>query len=989
MRGVILCLAALLTFSASALAQGVQTGTIRGVVNDAQSRPISGATVTVTSDALQGPRTATSDEQGRYTITALPPGRYEIKFERSGLGALTRTIDLPLGLTSEENASLRPAPVQETLQVVAAAQTAIANPVIGANYKQATVEALATPRTLQGIAQLSPGVNENGPQNNRQIVINGAFAFDNIFMINGVDVNDNLFAQPHDLFVEDAIQETQVLTSGISAEYGRFTGGVINAITKSGGNIFSGSWRMNMTNPSWVTATPFEVDRNTAAASHPDSLQKTYETTLGGPIRKDKLWFFASGRLAGLDVPRTLAQTALVVNGRETNHRGELKLTGRLAPNHTLQGGFLNSPRLRTNFSGIQNFVIHPVSEANPKEQNWYAHVNYRSVLQGRSVVEVQYSQKRWLLENSGGSSTSIANSPFLSITQCACLYNAPYFDSTDPEGRNNFQLTGSVTNFYNHHGRHEVKAGYEFFRSYRSGGGSQSSTTYVFNSNFVTNAQGTPQLDSAGRVIPNFVPGTSSVDFYPTTRGATMNIDNHSLYVQDHWAINNRWSADLGLRFEHVKAESTGNIVGVNASRIVPRLATAYDVNGDGKHIIKFTYGWYSGRYNEAQIGANSPVANPTQLTRLYTGPAGQGVGHAPGFDLANYTTVSFAKDPTANVFMDEDLKSPIVREFTASYGSAIGSRAVAQVSFVHRGGTDFIEDFQSLAEGTTVVATNGVTVGRFPNIVYRNTDLARRVYDALIFQGQYRLRDNWSVEGHYTVQLRNEGNYEGENPNLPGKPSILGNFPEAVSASRNFPDGNLQSFQRQRLRLWTIYTLSLDRWKAGTLSFSGLIRGDSALVYSLRQNNPQFNATQRGILTAAGYLPNEIPTIAATSNYYIFYGERGSERFKGFGLLDTSVNYDIPLYRNVRPFLKLDVFNLLNNQKQIAWNIAVAADATTALDAQGFRAGAIKNATTFGTATGNTIGLSGITVNTYPVAFNQALPGGRTFRMSFGVRF
>ena len=78
------------------------------------------------------------------------------------------------------------------------------------------------------------------------MVINGAFAFDNVFMINGVDINDNLFAQPQNLFIEDAIEETQVLTSGISAEYGRFTGGVINAITKSGGNSFSGSGRVEL-----------------------------------------------------------------------------------------------------------------------------------------------------------------------------------------------------------------------------------------------------------------------------------------------------------------------------------------------------------------------------------------------------------------------------------------------------------------------------------------------------------------------------------------------------------------------------------------------------------------------------------------------------------------------------------------------------------------------------------------------------------------------
>src|SRR6202008_497175 len=106
-------------------------------------------------------------------------------------------------------------------------------------------------RTLQGITTLSPGVSENTP-NTIQVVINGAFAFDNVFMLNGVDVNDNLFGSPQKLFIEDAIEETQVLTSGITAEYGRFTGGVVNAITKSGGNTFSGTYRANLQNPSWT-----------------------------------------------------------------------------------------------------------------------------------------------------------------------------------------------------------------------------------------------------------------------------------------------------------------------------------------------------------------------------------------------------------------------------------------------------------------------------------------------------------------------------------------------------------------------------------------------------------------------------------------------------------------------------------------------------------------------------------------------------------------
>ena len=79
-----------------------------------------------------------------------------------------------------------------------------------------------------------------------------------MFLMDGVDMNDNVFGQPNNLFIEDAIQEQQVLTSGISAEYGRFAGGVVNVITQSGGNLFSGAFRSNFTNPAWSVETPLE-----------------------------------------------------------------------------------------------------------------------------------------------------------------------------------------------------------------------------------------------------------------------------------------------------------------------------------------------------------------------------------------------------------------------------------------------------------------------------------------------------------------------------------------------------------------------------------------------------------------------------------------------------------------------------------------------------------------------------------------------------------
>src|SRR5262245_53392543 len=512
-----------LGLAADALAQGVQTGTIRGLVKDAQNLPVPGVTVTATSPALQGARTAVTDAAGAFAIQALPAGEYEVRFELSGFGTVAQKTRVEVGGAIEQNVTLRAAGVTETVQVVAETPAPIATPTVGINIRKEEIDFLPARRTVQGIATLAPGVTERSP-NAGQLVINGAFAFDNVFMVNGVDVNDNLFANPQNLFIEDAIEETQVLTSGISAEYGRFSGGVINAITKSGGNRFSGSYRLNLLNPSWTQESPFEKERGTV---NPDTLQHTHEGTFGGPIVRDRLWFFGAGRYGSVDSPVNLQETGIQLTSNDLNKRGEIKLTGTVAPNHTLQGGYLNNPRTRTNNSGLQAFVIDPHSEVDRSNPNHYYYTNYRGVF-GNMLVEAQYSHRKFKFQDDGGTSPSILESPFLAL-ECQCVYNAPYFDATDPENRNNRQLTGNVTRYWDARGRHDTKIGYEFFRSQRTGGNSQSSTSYVFNSDFLRGPGGTPAVDAQGRIIPVFVPGETYLEFWPATRGAVMNIDNNS----------------------------------------------------------------------------------------------------------------------------------------------------------------------------------------------------------------------------------------------------------------------------------------------------------------------------------------------------------------------------------------------------------------------------------------------------------------------------
>jgi Carboxypeptidase regulatory-like domain/TonB-dependent Receptor Plug Domain len=265
-RRVFVLVAALLSFAVSAMAQGQQSGTLSGRVSSADSLSLPAATVTVASDALQGQRTAVTDINGVYSLPGLPPGSYTVKFEMSGMSTVERTAAVPLGGAVTMDQVLSIAPVSEVVVVHGARPAPVSSPAGAFNVRAEQFSLMPTARTPFGIADLAPGLTDNTPNNN-QVTVGGSFAYDNVFLMDGVDINDNVLGQPNALFIEEAIEEVQVLTSAIPAEYGRFGGGVVNVITRSGGNALSGALRLNVTNPAWSVETPFEKSRGTSRAS--------------------------------------------------------------------------------------------------------------------------------------------------------------------------------------------------------------------------------------------------------------------------------------------------------------------------------------------------------------------------------------------------------------------------------------------------------------------------------------------------------------------------------------------------------------------------------------------------------------------------------------------------------------------------------------------------------------------------------------------------
>lgn len=944
----------------SAIAQGVQTGEITGVARDTGGLVLPGATVSVTSPALQGQRTTTTDENGQFVLRGLPPGTYTVVVELSGLQAFSRSIQVDLGRTSRVDAALGVAGVQEAVTVTAEAPSIVTNTHAGANFREEEVDKLAQPRTIQGIAQLSPGLTTNTP-NAGQVTISGAFAYDNVFLIDGVDTNDNLFGTSNNLFIEEAIEEVQVLTSGISAEYGRFSGGVVNAITKSGGNQFAGTFRVNLTNPSWTEETPFEREKN---QTRPDTLSEVYESTLGGPIVRDRLWFFTAGRYEESTDADPFPVTGIPVSRLNENRRFEVKLTGTAAQGHTLQGAYTDNSteQTRPTFS----FSLTPETIVSRSLPNRLAVATYRGVLSERLFATAQVSRKEFGFRNSGGTSTDIRNSPFLSRGVAPGVifghYNAPYFDSTDPEDRNNNQVSASLAYFLTtaRLGSHDIKGGLENFVSTRTGGNSQTATDFVFQADYLV-AGGTPVLNAQNQLIPTFVPGVTRVQNWLATRGAQIDVRTTSFYLHDRWTLNQNWAFDLGVRYENVGSEATGDLTTVDTQTIVPRLGASYDPTGTGKLVFQSTYAHYAGKYSESQFAENTSVGNPTLILYSYTGPAGQGRDFAPGFDLSNYRIIG-GNFPTANVFVDEDLSSPVTREFTASVGSQLTRNAYVKGTYTMRSMNNFVEDFRTIPDGQTTVTFQDRNFGTFDNVVFRNSDEPVRDYQALQFLGRYQLTRGWFVNGNYTLQIENDGNFEGEGTNTPGVSSLIGDYPEILVPERNFPTGRLNDFQRHKVRLWTVYSLGLGR--LGTVDLSGIYRYDSPTTFSFTASGVRLSAAQLARNPGYARLPGG-------GSQTLFFGERGAGKFASVSQMDFALNYEIPVFRQLRPWLKVELFNAFNEQPLTSFNTTVTANMSGPLDANGLPTEFVRGPR-FGEAT---------SANSYPTP--------RTFQMAFGIRF
>jgi hypothetical protein len=953
-----LVLAAVLLVGTSAFAQTTSNLTGRVTMD---GNPLPGVTVTISAPQMQGTRTAVADVNGNYNFTAIPPGQYTVRFEMESMQTVTKTSSVGLGQTGRVDTTMRLTSVAEAITVTASAPAVLETQEIQTNLTQQFVEDLPIPRNFRAQASLAPNVATPSTIFNDQLVISGAPAHENLYIVNGAVINENLRSEIHNLFIEDAIQETTVLTGAISAEYGRFTGGVVSSITKSGGNEFSGSLRDSLANPKWTTKTAFVGQPDPT-----DKINSVYEGTAGGRIIRDRLWFFGAGRYTkdSSDLLLFGSNVQFVQVNKETRLEG--KLTGQITPKHSVVVSYLD---IKNPVGPNCDFDCYEFSSTYAQRElpNSFKTAHYSGIFTNNLLGELNWSKKYFAFKGDGGPSADFAHGTYGLDANNFAFFGAPVFCGTcGPEYRNNNYWDAKLTYYLASKGigTHNVIAGYQDWAEQRIANNYQSGSNF----GFVTFSEQTPVTSATDVFKPHIAPG-DYISYWPIfelTKGS--DFATKSAYLNDKWDLNTHWSFNAGVRYDKNHGRDASGVTRASDSTVEPRLGATYDVLGNGRLRFNGSYAKYAAKIAENVGGGAAPGGNPAYAYYFYRGPEITNLPTVQAFQQVwdwfqaaggvDKVRPFLAGVPGVNTQILGSLKSPDVNEATVGVGSQIG-KGFVRVDLMTRKWGNFYS--------TRTDASTGQTVDRFGNtldinqIMTTNSGLDRRYRSASV-QAAYPFTERLQLGGNYTWSTL-KGNVTAETSgNGPVAEGIF-QYPEFKAFAQNNPTGFLPNDQRHKVRAWLTWGLPT---RVGNFVFSALERFDSGTPYS-------------AVIPVAGsdvaqFLPatvvNQYAGQPATVNYYL--GGRAPFRWDDVNALDVSINYRLRLGR-AELFVEPELINAFNQS-------AVRSGNTTVTELAAF------NPFTDTPVAGTNYKLSS--------KFGQARNSSdyatpRTYRVSVGVRF
>jgi carboxypeptidase family protein len=608
---------------------------IVGVVKDTSGAVLPGVTVEASSDVLiEKTRSVTTDGSGQYKIVDLRPGQYVVTFSLTGFATIKReNVDLPANFTTAINADMKVGSLEESITVSASSPVVDVTTAAHAQVlNREAIDAIPTGRTIQGMGQLIVGVSLNLPDTGgaramqqTYMSTHGMTSGNNTVMVDGMIVNGLQSDGGVQSYFNDAMnQEVAYQTSGIGAETS--AGGVrLNMIPREGGNKFNGDMKSAYRPHQWQGDNV--GPRLQALGLKPgngNGIDRIIDATVteGGPIKKDKLWFFGSGRY--FSVNNFIANTVLDDGGRGVDDQfirsAMLRLTWQITPKLKLGAYHDEIDKYRGHdMQSLYDPETAAVQWFSPAYHTQQAKLTYtatsRLMIEGGYSSNLEYYTNSYRpdIEKPRGSPAWYANTG-MSEADLGGLKRAATGQTTQSPARFNWQGAMSYVT-----GSHNMKVGLQY----------QQGTFY-----HTVDANGDlyQVYRSTSTGIPYTVPATVVIRNTPIAKyGERLNHDV-GLYAQDTFTMN-RLSVTGGLRVEWLNAQvepastPAGRFVPARTFGVIPnvpdwkhdpapRLSAVYDLFGNSKTALKYSVN----RYNQARTTGIASAYNPllSQTTSL-----------------------------------------------------------------------------------------------------------------------------------------------------------------------------------------------------------------------------------------------------------------------------------------------------------------------------------------------------------------------------------
>jgi len=762
----------LVVLAASPLVAQSLVGGIGGTVRDEQGGVLPGVTVTLTGKT--GSRTVTTDHLGAYRFPAVEPGTYEVRAQMSGFQARTENkVAISIGKQLVIDFALKITGVTESVDVMGESPVVDTTSTQTSNtISQDLLFNMPLGRFAPDLLDYAPGINQGAAYGSGAGTGGGSVG--SALLIDGVETRDPEAGTAWSFINYNTIEEVQVQGLGAPAEYGAFTGAIVNSITRSGGNKFSGLFDV------YYTKSGLSSDNRSAAVKtanptlEPSEITKYLDWTaqIGGPIVQDKLFFFTSfQRYHQISNPPGPRQ-----NYDDLQHRGNFKLTWQPTPNDNLMA-YMEADdyniRGRTGFDSTIESDAQTVTEDAP-EFIW--NVQWRHVFGPKTFLEAKYLGwwGYYYLD------PVTAGPRFYDGTTNSVRGSSGNFYYAD---RTRNEAHAALTHFAEAFGQHTLKFGVQIERSkVRSRYGYPTGFNYY-------------DLTSA------YPSGQYSAYSY----GYDYNARNHreSFYAQDAWRPNDRLTINAGVRLDLMSGYSAAGAELYKTTSWAPRLGFAWDVTGNHTTVLKGSYSQYYEAMFSTYYERALPGGRQDLVSCLY-----DGVSADPS------CPAGFAEDsrvPYSAAFkVDPNIKQPRVDEWTAGFERALTKDIRLSATGIWRENKNIVDSVYPDARWVPITLPipdgplEGQPLGLYswtnrtaswengyitnpdgfqylgPDGRVVTTAHAYRRYKALMFVLSKRLSDRWQAQASYVLSktegtLDNRGgganagfSHQWETPNL-----------------------------------------------------------------------------------------------------------------------------------------------------------------------------------------------------------------------------